>query len=312
MPRRIRNPWPARRRSAVESAERLVTTTANSLPVNLKDIAEHRGVQRIEFTQLLTEGGLAVQDNGFIIYVRCDPGQGADFTARFAEDGTGSTLPKTIVGRTRFTIAHEIAHTFFYDMRSMPPRPKAQIEDASSAMKLELICNEIAGLLVLPETLIHRYFTSSEFVRPEDLRKLANKAMVSPQTVIHRFKQLRKLSHPEAILVAVTREETDWKITAISSHYSLRNIFAQAKIGASLKMLVDEPDFILFGGEMREVDVGYVGHGGKSVKMQFACEIGVDSHRVRSVFVVGVPLREEIATLVGFGLRTDKRAASGL
>ena len=115
MAKRIKNPWPARRRTAVQLAESLVTATTDSLPVDLKRIAAHREVRRIEFAPLLMDGGLAVRSDGFVIYVRCDIGEGADLTARLAEDGTGSTLPQRILRRARFTIAHEIAHTFFYE-----------------------------------------------------------------------------------------------------------------------------------------------------------------------------------------------------
>src|SRR5882757_5371234 len=113
------NPWPSRRRNAIQSAEAVVATIARSLPVDLNRIAATRAVQRIEFTPLLTDGGLAVRKDGFVIYVRCDLGQGASLTGQFTEDGTGSTLPMTIARRARFTVAHEIAHTFFYDIRQM-------------------------------------------------------------------------------------------------------------------------------------------------------------------------------------------------
>ena len=56
-----------------------------------------------------------------------------DLTRQFAGDGTGITLPAQIVRRARSTIAHEIAHTFFYDTASMPPRPTVQIDDPASA-----------------------------------------------------------------------------------------------------------------------------------------------------------------------------------
>jgi hypothetical protein len=291
MAKRAKNPWPSRRRSAIQLAEKLVTT-ANSLPVDLNRIATHRAVQRIEFAPLLTDGGLAVRNDGFTIFVRCDVGQGADLTSRFAEDGTGSTLPEMILRRARFTIAHEIAHTLFYDIRSRPPRPKTQVDDRDSTTKLELACNQIAGLLVMPEALMQRTFARFEFVRPEEFRKLADAAMVSSQTVVRRFQHLRRFVHPEAILASTARQDNDWMITAISRHYSLRNIFIAAKVGASIKALVDEPDFVLFGGEMREAHVEYIGHGGKRMKMRFACEVGIALRRTRSLFVVGRPVPE--------------------
>jgi hypothetical protein len=291
MAKRANDPWPSRRRNAIQSAEAVVATIARSLPVDLNRIAATRAVQRIEFTPLLSHGGLAVRNDGFIIYVRCDTGQNADLTARFAEDGTGGSLPAAIARRARFTIAHEIAHTFFYDIRRMPPRPKTQVHDGALATKLEVACNQIAGLILMPETVMQQCFANFDFVCPEELRALTDRAMVSAEAVIHRFKHLGKLSHPEAILASVSRDRADWTISAISRHYSLRNIFMGAKVGTSIKALVDDPDFVLFGGETREAHARYIGHGGKRV-MRFECEIGFAPRRHRGLFIVGMPVLE--------------------
>jgi hypothetical protein len=289
MAKRADNPWRARRRYAIQSAEAVVAANARSLPVDLNRIGASRSVQRIEFTPLLTDGGLAVRKDGFVIYVRCEIGQGAGLTEQLAEDGTGSSLPATIARRARFTIAHEIAHTFFYDIRRMPPRSKTEVVDGASANKLELTCNQIAGLILLPETLIQRHSARFDFDRPEDLRMLANMALASTQTVVHRFKHLRNVTHPEAILASVSREGSDWVIAAISRHYSLKNVFVDAKVGASIKALINEPRFVLCGGEMCEAHVEYVGHSGKCI-MQFTCEGGVVPPRNRSLVVIGRPV----------------------
>lgn len=289
MPKRAKNLWLARRRSAVESAEALVSANTNSFPVNLGRIAAQRAVRRIEFKPLLTEGGLAVRDDGIIIYVRCSPGDAEDLTARFAEDGTGSTLPDNVVHRARFTIAHEIGHTLFYETEVTPPRLKVRLDDNASVRSLELACNEVAGALLLPETLLRRDFSNDEFVLPEELRRLADTAMVSRQTVVRRFQQLRRFVHPEAILASVARQESEWVITALSRHYSLREVFAAAKVGSSVKAMISDPDFILLGGEMREVGASYFGHGEKPMTMRFACELGTGTRR--SALVTGRPVR---------------------
>jgi IrrE N-terminal-like domain len=289
MAKRTKDPWPSRRRRAVQLAERLVTTTASSLPVDLNRIAGHCAVRRIEFMPLLTDGGLAVLNDGFVIYVRCDAGQSADLTARFADDGTGSTLPEKILRRARFTIAHEIAHTLFYDIHSAPPRLKTRVDDTTN---LEIACNQIAGLLVMPEALIQQALAKCEFIRPEQLRKLADVAMVSTETVVRRFRHLRRFIHPEAILVSTYKKDNDWVINAISRHDALRSIFTGARVGAAIKALVHDADFALFGGEMREAEIEYFGHGGKRTKMRFTCEVGTTLRRNRPVFVVGTPVPE--------------------
>ena len=68
-------------------------------------------------------------------------------------------------------------------------------------------------------------------------------------------------------------------------------MFGGAKVGASIKALINEPDFLLLGGKMRKTDIEYVGHGGKRMKMRLAyCEVETAPHRKHSLFVVGRPL----------------------
>jgi hypothetical protein len=289
MARRIDSLWRRRRRSAVQLAERDFATIAKSFPVDLGEIATRRRVRRIEFHQLLTQGGLAVHEDGFIIYVRCDPGQEADLTARFMDDGTGSTLPESIVHRARFTIAHEIAHTFFYDVTAVPPVPKIDVKDTAGGTRLELACNEIAGLLVLPQALIRDRLGKLECISPEDLRRLADDAFVSPQAVVRRFHQSLRANHPQAIFAAVSYGKRGWIIDAISRHYSLRGIMPNAKMGSAATALIDDLDFALFGGDRRDATIEYVGHGGKRKNMKFECEARPALRRLRGVFVVGQP-----------------------
>lgn len=289
MAKRAKNLWQGRRRNAVQAAEALVSENQSSFPVDLGRIAAARSVLRVEFKQLLTEGGLAVQNDGFIIYVRCDAGDADNFTTRFADDGTGSTLPPTVSHRARFTVAHEIAHTLFYDISSQPPRLKVTVDDPASARSLELACNEIAGALLLPEALLLRDFSNTEFVLPEDLRKLADVALVSRQAVVRRFQRLRRFPHPEAVLASAARQDAGWVITSLSRHYSLREVFANAKVGASIRTLIDDPDFLLLGGDMREVSARF-GNGTKPMTMRFACELA--GAKRRSALIVATPVHE--------------------
>jgi hypothetical protein len=292
MAKRIRALWPTQRRNAIELAEEIARPTFAGLPVDLQRIAKARFVQDIKFTRLLTDGGLAVTPDGFIIYVRCELGESDVLNSAFLEDGTGSSLPKKIARRVRFTIAHEIAHTLFFDINARPPRSKLSADDDTVNTKLELACNEIAGLLLLPERVIHPSLTKSHGILPEDLRGLADDAMVSGQTVVRRLGRLRRIDHPEAIIATVARTAEDWQITAISTHYTFREVFRSARVEKSVRDLIAEPDFVLFGGEMREAITGYIGHGGVRKEMHFRCELGSRLRRGHDTIIVGVPARE--------------------
>lgn len=289
MPRKIRNFWPDRRRDAFLLAERLVAETGNGLPTNLGKIAAKQRVRKIEFKPLLTDGALAVDTDGFVIYVNCGPGDAIDFTERFADDGTGSSLPRTIARRARFTVAHEIAHTLFFNLEASPPKEKIRLEHSASVRSLELTCNEIAGVFTMPELLIEREFREAELLWPEELRELADRTLMSSQALVRRFQNLRRLTHPEAIIVNAMHSDTGWSITAISRHYALRDIFPEAKPGASVRALVNDPDFLLFGGERSEVAQPFVGHRGTSV-LRVNCEARCTSRRLSDVLITARPI----------------------
>jgi len=280
MAKRTKNPWPSRYRSAVRLAERLVATTGNSFPVDLKRIAAYRGVRRIEFAPLLTDGGLAVRDDGFIIYVRCDFGKGADLTARFAEDGTGSTLPETIRRRARFTVAHEIAHTFGYDLRRLPPAALFDLKTPTSIRSLELICNRIAGTLLLPEWWLTRQFSSGDWLDPTRLSTLATKAVVSRETLTRQLRRISSAIHPEGIITCVEKQSSVPVIRAISRHYRFKELFPDAKAGASLQKLICDRDLLPFGGERCSVEKSIRLVGGQQKRFQFECELNAAKRNV--------------------------------
>ncbi len=56
--------------------------------------------------------------------------------------------------RERFSKAHELAHTFFYDLTTMPPRKLVRTDDPLAYRKMEDICNAFASELLLPEAMV--------------------------------------------------------------------------------------------------------------------------------------------------------------
>ena len=119
---RTANKWVQLRRGVLEEVTRLTAITGNKLPSDLARIAELQSVRKIEFRPLLVDGGLAVIHDGFHVFVSCEPNEAEHLNHLFGQDGTGRTLPKTLVKQARFTIAHEIAHTLLYDLKTTPPR----------------------------------------------------------------------------------------------------------------------------------------------------------------------------------------------
>ena len=91
-------------------------------PVDLVLLSRLQGIEQIELRAMLAEGVVTPSENGFHVYLKAN------------EPSiilTASPGPLRLTRRQRFTLAHEIAHTFFYDTDRLPPRsPACGVTDA--------------------------------------------------------------------------------------------------------------------------------------------------------------------------------------
>jgi hypothetical protein len=288
-PRRRNSEWDQLRKNAVAYAEALTRQTNRDLPINLLAIAKQQRIRRVEFRQLLVEGGLSVLSNGFNVYVNCDPGQGEQLTEEFANDGTGSCFLPKVRSRLRFTIAHEIAHTLLYDIRAGAPRPRYLLKRFASIRRIENLCNILAGALLLPDWIIRRELECTDLTDVSQLRTLANRALISPETLVRRFRKLRDTDHPECIIAAVERKGNDLNLLAVSRHYRFTELFAKARPHVGLQALVYDPDFVPFGGDFASVIVPVQYAAGPTRTYQFNCETR-DKYLATSFLVTAHPI----------------------
>ena len=63
------------------------------------------------------------------------------------------------VGRTLFSIAHEIGHTYFYNLRTSPPTKLHQFKLPSKTE--EILCDLFAAELIMPRDIIMRHFSDA-------------------------------------------------------------------------------------------------------------------------------------------------------
>src|SRR5436305_979128 len=104
--------WKQRRFEAVRRAEvAALTLGLVRAPVPLRFLAHSCGIKEIIFRPLIIDGGIASDSDGsFLVYIKCAKEHVAQWRDAFYNDRDGGiSLPP----RVRFTIAHEIAHTFF-------------------------------------------------------------------------------------------------------------------------------------------------------------------------------------------------------
>src|SRR5437588_3251850 len=119
-----------------------------SAPLPLTPIARHQRIRRFVFGALPIDGGLAVEGDGFVVYVRSKDEDAAMLLTKLEDESdSGRSLP----ARARFTIAHEIAHTFFFDTRGAQPKSALKAQHRKEVASLERTCNRIAARLLIPD-----------------------------------------------------------------------------------------------------------------------------------------------------------------
>jgi Zn-dependent peptidase ImmA (M78 family) len=128
--------WGNAKQAILEAATFLrLKTNQTVAPVMLNKIAQLRRIYRTEFFHDLNapEATLVPMPKGFILKL---PAGRA--TARY-----------------RFSIAHEIGHTFFYNVNASPPtRLLARGSSGLLSQKEEDICNAFAGELLMPREMV--------------------------------------------------------------------------------------------------------------------------------------------------------------
>lgn len=128
--------WQATKNAILEAATFLRLQTHETVPyTKLREIARLRRIHSIEFFQdsAAPEAVLVPMHEGFIVRLR----------------------PNLSIVRNRASIAHEIGHTFFYDLIASPPiRLLAWGSSGTLSQKEENICWAFARELLMPRELI--------------------------------------------------------------------------------------------------------------------------------------------------------------
>lgn len=164
-------------------------------PVDLQPLCDLAGIRQVEYRPMIPEGVLSVVDGGFHLFVQNN----------FDRIGVSH--------RVRFTISHEISHTFFYDASQSPPK---RLRRAPRDQRLERLCNLGAAEILVPEFLLLKSVgLQKPLSRAEEVITLAKNFDVSLEVMIRqlqRFPQACAIDFA-VVLVSVSREG-DQLITA--------------------------------------------------------------------------------------------------
>ena len=154
-------------------------------------------VKRVEFAQLSRDGMLVPVQGGFIIKL--------------------NSLKPLV--RQNFTCAHEIGHTFFYDVTGK--RPWRPYKSMSTYWGEEGLCYEFAEEMLMPR-LIMEEITNSINPSITSLQKLVKTFQVSIEAMIRRISRLNLWPCIFTILEEDKEDPTMLKRKLVSKHRNYR------------------------------------------------------------------------------------------
>lgn len=153
----------------------LLASKAGGPPVDLFRVARTCRVVSVHLRDMIPRGGLEVVESGFRVYLRDAADGDVDLNV---PEGT------TLSVRQRFTLAHELAHTLFYEWSSDRPRPRA---GTPPGPELERACDGLAAELVVPTELLRPRLRGREELTTTDILRLAEEFGVSAEMMLNRI-----------------------------------------------------------------------------------------------------------------------------
>jgi hypothetical protein len=159
----------------------LARSHQQSPPVSLREVLRQERIKLSFVRGLDVEGRLQCQNQGFTIEI--------------------NERLRAYPARLRFTVAHELGHTLFYDVTSSPPLK--QIPSSFQSKAEESLCNDFARELLIPYSYLSafqdRYMNAPEIQRIQLLEQICRECAVAREAVA--FHLIRNVCWWDAILV---------------------------------------------------------------------------------------------------------------
>lgn len=211
-------------RSLVSEAESLASRTSKAgFPVLLRPIAERRRVTSVDFCPLLVDAVLTTHKRGFRILLNSDGRRAQDLKELYNNE----TKVKMLHPRLRFSIAHELAHTLFYDLSDTSPQLSKKFSSGGGRTELENLerhCNSIASHFLLPTEMLKIEFLQLNAIIPDSIAYLARKTGVSLHALLLRLNNSDSLfvkKYFRGCIVLADEHENGLKIRAIAKPKSI-------------------------------------------------------------------------------------------
>lgn len=288
------------RSSVMAEAERIVNLLpCKKLPIQLKYIARNRNILKVYFRPMLCDACLlTLSDGGFHVYVKAPSDLSEKLTNIYESNEEAELLPN----RMRFSIAHEIAHTFFYESTENRDREVFKLKAGGSKTSIEIIeadCNILAGRILLPKELIKRELEIKETLCPEYLRDRCEVFGVSAATLAIRLSQLdllRKELFKGAIIVARWTQKGFQAITKVIGASFRVDSIIDLRNRQPLIDLIPDNDFFINGGLKKITECMLPISTGKEIGIQkyfVQVENNVTEGNGRYIFLVLKAIEDE-------------------
>jgi Zn-dependent peptidase ImmA (M78 family) len=141
-------------------------TMDQDIPIDVFRVANRIGAV-IEEREMIPEAAMEVKEGQFHIYLR------SNFRG----------LPGTAL-RARFSLAHEIGHTLFYEQRDGSWKSR---KDAPRGDRLEAACHKAAAMILVPSTALSAELHRGAISNAASLTELADRFEVSVEVMVRRL-----------------------------------------------------------------------------------------------------------------------------
>lgn len=253
MKRGLSAKWRMWQQKVTNMAEYLVLSAGSKeFPIALKKVAESRKIKEVVFRPLLIDACIAVEDDGFTVYVGCERENIEDSYRRWNDVNDGG---RSLPNRIRFTIAHEICHTFFFGIEEKGLRRYINPKHHRSLKSMERACDKAAARMLLPEPLLQAEAERIDILDAQGLVSLREKAAVSVECLLLRIKESSVWSRDFGAIAYVRKYNGEFLMEGLIIHPVLSNVFPKAVKGESPRNLIYDDRLSIYGGDEHKVVV---------------------------------------------------------
>jgi hypothetical protein len=160
----------------------------NEFPVLLRSVAQRRKVTSVMFRPLLVDAMLTTHSEGFRMFFNSNGANSLELKTLYEDE----SRERPMDSRFRFSLAHEIAHTLFYDISDGRPQLAKQFRSGGGRTALENLernCNKLAARLLMPTPMLKAAFQRMKSLTPKSLTDLAFRAGVSIEALVRRISE---------------------------------------------------------------------------------------------------------------------------